>query len=207
MDIIYIILIVLTVLFFIFLFFDITLYRLKYYASKISLVEEKIDTILNNKYDNIIKIHDIIKDKIGTEKEIIDDISSLKDEGKSKSEIDSVLVESLGKIEYIKEQYDELDDEEELNNLFNEIKQDDESLNAYKKFYNDNVNDYNILVKKFPYVITAKLFKHKLKQCLFDINILEYNLDFINFIYINFFLIKPYFIMNSKHFIHWIYTH
>ena len=173
MDIVYIILIVLTVLFFIFLFFDITLYRLKYYASKISLVEEKIDTILNNKYDNIIKIHDIIKDKIGTEKEIIDDISSLKDEGKSKSEIDSVLVESLGKIEYIKEQYDELDDVEELNNLFNEIKQDDESLNAYKKFYNDNVNDYNILVKKFPYVITAKLFKHKQKDFFDDTNIEE----------------------------------
>ncbi|MBR4830912.1 MAG: LemA family protein [Bacilli bacterium] len=173
MNIVYIILIVLTVLFFIFLFFDITLYKLKYYASKISLVEEKIDTILNRKYENIIKIHDIIKDKIGTEKEIIDDISSLKDEGKSKSEIDSVLVDSLGKIEYIKEQYDELDDEEELNNLFNDIKKDDESLNAYKKFYNDNVNDYNLLVSKFPYVITAKLFKHKPKEFFDDTNIEE----------------------------------
>ena len=49
MDIVYIILIVLTVLFFIFLFFDISLYKLKYFASKITLVEEKIDTILNNK--------------------------------------------------------------------------------------------------------------------------------------------------------------
>lgn len=173
MDIVYIILIVLTVLFFIFLFFDITLYKLKYFASKITLVEEKIDTILNNKYENIIKINDIIKDKIGTEKEIIEDISSLKEEGKSKSEIDSVLVDSLGRIEYIKEQYDELDNEEELNNLFNDIKKDDESLSAYKKFYNDNVNDYNLIVSKFPYVITAKLFKHKPKDYFDDTNIEE----------------------------------
>lgn len=164
MDIVYIILIVITVLFFIFLFFDITLYKLKYYASKISLVEEKINNILDNKYNNIIRINDIIKEKIGTEKEIIDDISSLKEEGKTKSEIDNVLVDSLGKIEYIREQYDELDNEEELNNLFSDIKKDDESLNAYKKYYNDNVNDYNLLVSKFPYVITAKLFKHKPKD-------------------------------------------
>ena len=164
MDIVYIILIVITVLFFIFLFFDITLYKLKYSASKISLVEEKINNILDNKYNNIIRINDIIKEKIGTEKEIIDDISSLKEEGKTKSEIDNVLVDSLGKIEYIREQYDELDNEEELNNLFSDIKKDDESLNAYKKYYNDNVNDYNLLVSKFPYVITAKLFKHKPKD-------------------------------------------
>lgn len=164
MDIVYIILIVITVLFFIFLFFDITLYKLKYFASKISLVEEKINNILDNKYNNIIRINDIIKEKIGTEKEIIDDISSLKEEGKTKSEIDNVLVDSLGKIEYIREQYDELDNEEELNNLFSNIKKDDESLNAYKKYYNDNVNDYNLLVSKFPYVITAKLFKHKPKD-------------------------------------------
>ena len=164
MDIVYIILIVLTALFFIFLFFDVTLYKLKVYASKITLVEEKIDNILDAKYENIMKIDTIIKDKIGTEKEIIDDISNIKESGKSKSEIDSILMEQLSKIEYIKEQYDELDNEEELNNLFNDINKDNESLNAYKKYYNDNVNDYNRLISKFPYVITAKLFKHKPKE-------------------------------------------
>ena len=164
MDIVYIILIVITALFFIFLFFDITLYKLKVYVSKISLVEEKIDTILNNKYDIIMKIDTFIKEKIGTEKEIIDDISTLKESNKSKSEIDNILIDELKKIEYIKEQYDELDSEEELKNLFNEINKDNESLNAYKKYYNDNVNDYNRLVSKFPYIITAKLFKHKVKE-------------------------------------------
>ena len=164
MDIVYIILIVLTVLFFIFLFFDVTLYKLKVFVSKINLVEEKIDSILDTKYENIMKIDTIIKDKIGTEKEIIDDISNIKETGKSKSEIDSILMDQLSKIEYIKEQYDELDNEEELNELFNDINKDNESLNAYKKYYNDNVNDYNRLISKFPYVITAKLFKHKAKE-------------------------------------------
>ena len=100
---------------------------------KITLVEEKINTLLDNKYNNIIKISDIIREKIGTEKEIIDDITSLKDDSKSKTEIDNGLNDAFEKVEYIKDQYDELDNEEELNNLFNEINQSNESLNAYKK--------------------------------------------------------------------------
>lgn len=173
MNIVYIILIVIVLLFFIFLFFDVTLYKLKNYVSRINLVEEKINNLLDNKYENIVKINDIIKDKIGTEKEIINDITTLKDENKSKAEIDTVLSESLSKIEYIKNQYDELDNEEELNSLFNSIKKDDETLNAYKKYYNDNVNDYNIVISKFPYSLTAKLFKHKEKEFFDDTKIEE----------------------------------
>ena len=172
MNPVYIVLIVITVLFLIYLFFDITYSKLKEYVSKINLVEDKINVILNNKYENIIKIDSIIKDKIGTEKEIIDDISTIKD-NKSKSELDLILNDSLSKIEYIKEQYDELDNEEELNCLFNNISKDEESLNAYKKYYNDNVNDYNRLVSMFPYLITAKLLKYKIKEFFDDTKIEE----------------------------------
>lgn len=164
MDIVYIILIILTIIFLIFLFFYVTRYKLDNYALKINLVEDKIEKILDSKFDNIIKINDIIKEKINTEKEIIDDISSLKDENKTKSEIDTALSDALTKIEYIKDQYDELENEEELNKLFDEVNTEDESLNAYKKYYDDNVNDYNNLINKFPYGITAKLFKHKTKK-------------------------------------------
>lgn len=172
MNPVYIILIVITVLFLIYLFFDITYSKLKGYVSKINLVEDKINVILNNKYENIIKIDSIIKDKIGTEKEIIDDISTIKD-NKSKSELDLILNDSLSKIEYIRNQYDELDNEEELNCLFNNISKDEESLNAYKKYYNDNVNDYNRLVSMFPYLITAKLLKYKIKEFFDDTKIEE----------------------------------
>lgn len=164
MDIVYIILIILTIIFLIFLFFYITRYKLDNYALKINLVEDKIKQILDSKFDNIIKINDIIKEKINTEKEIIDDISSLKDDNKTKSEIDTVLSDALTKIEYIKDQYDELENEEELNKLFDEVNTEDEALNAYKKYYDDNVNNYNNLINKFPYGITAKLFKHKAKK-------------------------------------------
>ena len=164
MNPVYIVLIIILVIFLIYLFIDLTYNKFKYYIIRINKVQEEIDTILNNKYENIIKIDSIIKDKIKTEKDIIDDISSIKDENKDRTELDKILSDSLEKIEYIKEQYNELDNETELNNLFNSIKTDEESRNAYKEFYNDNVNDYNRIVSMFPFVITAKLFKYKKKE-------------------------------------------
>ena len=164
MNIVYIILIVIVLLFLIYLFFNITHYKLNNYFIKIELVEEKINTILDNKLDNIMKIDTIIKEKIKTEKEIIDDLSTLKNEDKSKSEIDTALSDALTKIEYIKDQYDELENEEELNTLFDTVNKDDESLNAYKKYYDENVNKYNNLISKFPYSITAGIFKYKVKK-------------------------------------------
>ena len=164
MNIVYIILIVIVVIFLIIMFFDITKYKLDGFTKKISLVEDKIDFLLDIKYNNIIKIDEIIKEKIQTEKEIIDDIESLKSDDKSKSEIDFALEDALPKIEYIKDQYDELENEEELNNLFTNINTNNETLTAYKKFYDDNVKEYNKIINSFPYNITAKLFKHSNKK-------------------------------------------
>ena len=47
------------------------------------------------------------------------------------------------------------------------INQSNESLNAYKKYYNDNVINYNKQISKFPYGITSALIKYKAKE-LFD---------------------------------------
>jgi LemA protein len=158
-----IILIVIVVLFFIFLFFDITNSKLKEYTTRIDDVELEIEDLLNNKFDNIIKINNIIKEKIQTEKEIIDDISNIRDE-KTYNEIDNILTESFNKINYIKEQYNELDNEEELIKVYSNIETEKESLNAYKKYYNDNSNKYNDLISSFPYGITAKIFRYKQKE-------------------------------------------
>ena len=173
MNIAYIILIVIVVLFFIFLFFDITYNKFQDYIIRIKDVESKIDNILDTKFNNILKINNIIKEKIQTEKEIINDISSLKEENKSSSEIDNTLNDALEKIGYIKDQYDELDNEEELNSLFDSIEKDNESLIAYKKYFNDNTIKYNELTSKFPYGITAKLFKYKKKDLFSELENIE----------------------------------
>ena len=162
-----IVLIVIVVLFFIYLFIDITYNKFQDYIIRINDVELKIEDLLNNKFDNIIKINSIIKEKIGTDKEIIDDISNIRDE-KTKIEIDNILTESFEKIDYIKNQYNELDDEEELKKIYSNIEKEKESLNAYKKYYNDNSNDYNRIINKFPYGITAKLFRYKTKELFND---------------------------------------
>ena len=43
----------------------------------------------------------------------------------------------------------------------------DESLNAYIKYYNENIVDYNKYVRKFPYNIIGIILKYK-EKTFFD---------------------------------------
>ena len=40
----------------------------------------------------------------------------------------------------------------------------DESLNAYIKYYNENIVDYNTYIRKFPYNIIGIILKYKEKS-------------------------------------------
>ena len=51
-----------------------------------------------------------------------------------------------------------------LNKLSYDIDEMNESLSAYKKYYNENIVDYNKLIRKFPYNIIGKILKYKEKM-------------------------------------------
>ena len=82
-----IILIILIILFIIFIIANIIYNKFQDYIIKINEVEGKIDETLRNKYDIILKINNIIKEKIKTKKEILDDIKELKNNEKSSNKI------------------------------------------------------------------------------------------------------------------------
>ncbi|MBQ3475870.1 MAG: LemA family protein [Bacilli bacterium] len=98
-----------------------------------------------------------------TNKELVDDLEDLKKKDKSSFEIHRILVEKFNKIDYVKKQYKELNKSEDVNKMFYDINDIDESLNAYIKFYNENITKYNELVKKFPYLLMATILKYKEK--------------------------------------------
>ena len=162
-----VVLIILVVLFFIFLISNIIYNKFQDYIIKINEVEGKIDETLRKKYDSIIKANNIIKEKIQTNKEIVDDITKLKDSKKSSFEIYRILTESYSKIDFIKKQYKELKSIDNLNNLFFEIDEMDESLSVYIKYYNENITLYNTFIRKFPFNVIGKIFKYK-EKTFFD---------------------------------------
>lgn len=158
-----ILLIVLVLLFALFLVINIIYNKFQDFIIKINEVEGKIDDTLRNKYDDLLKINNIVKEKINTDKEIIDDIENIKTDEKSSFEVHRLLKESFNKLDFIKKQYDEVNNSEDINKLFYEINEMDESLNAYIKYYNENIVDYNTYIRKFPFNLIGIVLKYKEK--------------------------------------------
>ena len=159
-----IILIILVVIFALFLIVNIIYNKFQDFIIKINEVESKIDDTLRDKYDDLLKINNIVKEKINTDKEIIDDLENIKTDEKSSFEIHRLLKESFNKLDFVKKQYKEVNTSEDINKLFFEINEMDESLNAYIKYYNENIVEYNKYIRKFPFNIIGIVLKYKEKQ-------------------------------------------
>ena len=159
-----IILIVLVVIFALILLVNIIYNKFQDFIIRIKEVEGKIDETLRDKYDDLLKINNIVKEKINTDKEIIDDLENIKTDEKTSFEVHRLLKESFNKLDFIKNQYDEVNQSEDVNALFYEINEMDEALSAYIKYYNENIVDYNTYIRKFPFNIIGIILKYKEKQ-------------------------------------------
>ena len=137
------------------------------YIIKINEVESKIDDSLREKFDTILKLNNIIKDKIKTNKILVDNLKELKDKDISSFDMDRKLVEELNKVIYVKDKFSELDNDEDIIKLLYSIEDLDESLSAFKKFYNETITAYNVLIRKIPYNIVGKILKYK-EKTFFD---------------------------------------
>lgn len=167
MTIHFIIVLIIIILFALFIVYSTTYNKFQDYIIKINEVEGKIDDSLREKFDIILKLNNIIKEIIKTNKTLVDDISKLKDENISSFEMDRKLVEAINKVNFVKSKYDEVDSNEEIIKLTYDIEDIDESLKAFKKFYNETITKYNKLIRMFPYNIIGKILKYK-ERTFFD---------------------------------------
>ena len=138
--------------------------RFQDYIIKLNEVESKIDDTLRNKYDSLIEMNNIMKETIKTNKVIIDNLTKIKKEEISSFDLDRKLQEALSKVNFIRKQYKELHDIDNLNKLAYDIEDMNESLQAYKKYYNENIVKYNELIRKFPYNLIGKILKYDEKK-------------------------------------------
>ena len=131
------------------------------YKLKIEKAEGLIDEALRQKYDIICKLNIAIK-KVVTKKDYLKEYIDLKDKRISNYELDRKLTEAYNIILEVKRDYDELDTKE-FNNDLKEIDKLNESLVSGKTYYNNNTNELNKIIRKFPSNIVAKIHGYKIK--------------------------------------------
>ena len=136
--------------------------RFKFKQIKIEEALNQITSLLNDKYEALKKVNEIIKGK--TNEEFLANIEDVKVEELDMFDLQEELakydVDIIELTEFNKDIKLEESDIEELDKL-TKINID---CNAAEEYYNDNVESYNKLINKFPYSVVAKMNKHKKKD-------------------------------------------
>ena len=124
---------------------------------KVNEAESIIDENLRKKYDTLIDIKSLIDNTIKNNKINFKELDSLKDADISNFDLDRKLEDVLNLINTVCEDHKKLKDSKEMDGFLEEIKRTDERITSAKAFYNKYITDSNMLVKKFPSNIIAKI--------------------------------------------------
>ena len=128
---------------------------------KINEAENIIDNELRNKYDLIMRSSSIINKLLKKEVTYFKELEELKNKNISNFEMDRTITEGENLILKVKNDYASLNDNDEYNDILNSLKNSDEILLAAKSFYNKYTTEINLIIKKFPTNIIAKI--HRIK--------------------------------------------
>ncbi|MEE3342637.1 MAG: LemA family protein [Bacilli bacterium] len=145
--------------------------RIQDYIVKINEIEAIIDTNLREKYDNISKCTSIIKNdskiKTKVEKQTLEEVLNLKNKKISNFDLDRKLIEANNELSILKQKYPSLNKNDEIIKISKKIEDYDEKLEINREYYNNNIAEYNKLVKLFPTNIIAKICKYE-EKLFFD---------------------------------------
>lgn len=132
------------------------------YIIRINEVEAEIDNTLRSKFDLINKYISLVKkdDANENEKELFDSFIKLRHLKLSNFDLDRKLIEINHKLLEISPQEEDI---EEGKKIQKSISSKDNSLEALKTYYNNNISKYNKLVRIFPTNIVSGICHYKEK--------------------------------------------
>ena len=133
------------------------------YIIRINEAEAFIDTTLRKRFDLLNKSIEIIKAVIKTKKEVLSELTDLKSVKLSNFDLDRKLYEIINEFNGIKENNEELKNNESFLKIDLGIIESEAEIVAARKYYNDIITDYNKLVRTFPSNVVAKICGYKTK--------------------------------------------
>ena len=132
-----------------------------------NLVKEAFSTMdvyLKKRWDLIPNLIEVVKSYAKHEKEIFEEVTSLRTNNYNnisidkKIEVNETLTKDLSKIMAVSENYPELKSNQNFINLSKELSKIEDEIANSRKYYNGTVRLYNNKIQMFPSNIVAKIF-------------------------------------------------
>jgi len=130
---------------------------------RINEVEVNIDSTLRKRFDLLNKSINLIKANTDIEGEVLEVIVKLRSRKLSNFDLDRQLYEAINQFHFYFNTYSSLKENESLIKINLDLNETEHEIIAFRKYYNDNITEYNKLIKKFPTNIVGKTLKYKEK--------------------------------------------
>jgi len=131
---------------------------------RINEAEVNIDAILRKRFDLLNKSIEIIKAHTTNKNdEVLEIIVKLRSRKLNNFDFDRKLYDAIKEFNQYKENYPELKNIEAFVKIDISLTESEAEIEAFRRYYNDIITDYNKKVKTFPSNIAALLFNQKTK--------------------------------------------
>jgi LemA protein len=127
-----------------------------------------IDTELRRRYDLIPNLVETVKGYAAHEREVFEEVTRARSQAMAatgspaqQAQAEQPLVAALGRLFAVAENYPQLRATENFQQLQAELANTEDRLQTARRFYNNNVQDYNRRVQAFPSNLVASTFKFR----------------------------------------------
>ena len=133
------------------------------YIIRINECEANIDSTLRKRFDLISKSISVIETNVKDTHDVFSNITKLRNKKLTNFELDRLLVGSITEFNKYKEENPSLRKNDSFIKIEIGLNESESEIEAFRKYYNDIISDYNKLVKSFPSNIIACFSKYKFK--------------------------------------------
>ncbi len=131
---------------------------------KINEAENNIDMYLQKKMEYLTRLLPLLKENLKEGYEDFEKVVLLKSRSITSFELNERLEKSMHQFLELLDLNAELEEVDSIMDLQNDLEENEDDLEAAKKYYNDNVTQYNKLVRSIPSNFVGLIFHYKHKD-------------------------------------------